>query len=215
MRAARPVTGRSLPRLYAILDRERAGSRPPEDLARALAEAGVRLIQYRDKKGSSRQIFEASQALAATLEGSGCIFIVNDRADIARLVGAAGVHLGQDDLPAELAGRVLLPGQMLGVSTHNVAQAEQAEGSPAEYVAIGPIFPTASKEHPDPTLGLEGLRRVRCVVKKPLVAIGGITLENAKSVIEAGADSVAVIRDLMIAPDIARRVEEYLRELES
>jgi thiamine-phosphate pyrophosphorylase len=214
MRVVQRATRRSIPRLYAILDRNGSGPRPPGELARALAQAGVRLIQYRDKKGSSRQIFEASQAIAGALEGSGCIFIVNDRADIARAIGAAGVHVGRDDLPVDLARRVLLPRQMLGVSTHNLEQAAEAEASSADYVAIGPIFPTASKERPDPVVGLEGLKRVRRVVKKPLVAIGGISLENAKLVIEAGADSVAVIGSLMESSDVGKRAVEFLRELE-
>ncbi len=215
MPLGRTVTVLSLPPLYAILDCARLRSQPAADVARKLVQAGVRLIQYRDKEGSSRQVFERSQAIAEAVEGRVCCLVINDRADIARLVGAWGAHLGQEDLPIDAARRVLRPNQVLGLSTHSIEQAERAEASAADYIAIGPIFPTESKVQPDPVVGLEGLRQVRRAVKKPLVAIGGITLENVRSVIEAGADSVAVIRDLLEAPDVGRRAEQFLRALEA
>lgn len=214
MGSGRTVGGIPLPPLYAILDYTQLRSRSAPRIAQALVDSGVRLIQYRDKEASSRQLFDRSQAIQEILKGRSCHLIVNDRADIARLIGAWGVHLGQDDLPAEMARGILLSKQILGVSTHTIDQAARAEASCADYVAIGPIFATMSKDQPDPVVGLEGLRQVRRVIQKPLVAIGGITLENAQSVIAAGADSVAVIRDLMEAPDVGRRAEEFLRALE-
>ena len=135
---------------------------------------------------------------------------MNDRADICVAMGFDGVHLGQDDLPAEGA-RLVVGERIVGVSTHNLQQVKEADASPADYIAIGPVFPTTGKKNPDALVGLEGVRKARAATKKPLVAIGGITRHNAKSVIEAGADSVAVISDLLSSP---RRVaEEFLRLL--
>jgi len=205
--------GSRIPHLYAIIDAAQTGTQSPVLIAEELLEAGVRLIQYRDKTGTSRGLFEASQQIAARARDANAIFIVNDRADVARASGAGGVHLGQEDLPVELARRVLHPGQWAGISTHNLFQIEQAESSSADYVAFGPIFATASKERPDPVVGLEGLRQARELTRKPLVAIGGITLANALAVIEAGADSVAVIHDLLAAEDIGARAQEFLRLL--
>ncbi len=202
-----------IPRLYAIIDRSAAQGHAVEDLAGALLSAGVRLIQYRDKKGSSREIFEASQVLCRRVRAEGGTFIVNDRADIARAVAADGVHLGQDDLPPELARRVLESEKLIGFSTHNPDQVREAQDSVADYVAYGPVFATRSKERPDPTVGLDGLRQARRLTTKPLVAIGGITLENAGAAIEAGADSVALIQGLIATGDIAARAREFLRVL--
>jgi thiamine-phosphate pyrophosphorylase len=202
-----------LPRLYAIIERSQLGGRPAPEIAESLLSAGVQLIQYRDKQGTSREIYEACSAIAERARSHHAIFIVNDRADIARAAGASGVHLGQDDLPVKLARRVLAPKQIIGVSTHNAKQVIEADRSTADYIAFGPIFETASKERPDALVGLEGLKEVRRLTKKPLVAIGGITLENARAVIEAGADSVAVIRALLDAPDVAERAGEFMRAL--
>ena len=151
--------------------------------------------------------------MASRVRQADGIFIVNDRADIARAVDADGVHLGQEDLPVELARRVLNPGKCVGYSTHNLAQVMEADKSSADYVAFGPIFPTRSKERPDAVVGLEGLRQAREATRKPLVAIGGMTVENACAAIDAGADSVAVISDLIGAADIGLRAREYLREI--
>lgn len=202
--------GISLPRLYAILDAEQAGERSPVVLCEALLGAGVRLIQYRDKKASSRELFEVIREIAERVRRADGIFIVNDRADVARAAGADGVHLGQEDLPVELARRILEPGKCIGFSTHQLEQVAKADESSADYIAFGPIFSTLSKARPDPVVGLEGLRAARRATRKPLVAIGGITLEKAREVIAAGADSVAVIADLLRAPDIATRAREFL-----
>jgi thiamine-phosphate pyrophosphorylase len=202
-----------LPRLYAIIDPARTTNLEPLDVADALLSAGVRLIQYRGKTDSSRFLFDVCSAMAERVHQAGGIFIVNDRADLARITGADGVHVGQDDLPVEEARRVLLAGQRVGVSTHTRTQFEEAEATSADYIAFGPIFPTGSKERPDPVVGLERLGEMHGLTRRPLVAIGGITLDNAASVIEAGADSVAVIRDLMAADDIEAQAREFLNVL--
>ena len=205
--------GSRIPRLYAIIDPAQTGTQSPVLIAEALLKAGVRLIQYRDKTGTSLRLFEVSRQIAARAREANAIFIVNDRADVARASGAGGVHLGQEDLPVELARRVLEPGQWAGVSTHNLSQLAQVETSSADYVAFGPVFATASKAHPDPVVGLEGLRQARGLTRKPLVAIGGITLANAPAVMEAGADSVAVSHDLLTAEDSGTRAQEFVRLL--
>jgi thiamine-phosphate pyrophosphorylase len=205
--------GFSIPRLYAIIDPARADGRLPAVVARELFSAGVRLIQFRDKRASSRQLYETCVELKELLRKSSCSLIVNDRADVARATEADGVHLGQDDLPVEMARQVLGSDKWIGCSTHSVDQVVEADRSTADYIAFGPIFPTASKENPDPVVGLEGLQEARRVTRKPLVAIGGITLQNAQEVLAAGADSVAVIGDLLNAPDIGARAREFLSVL--
>ena len=207
--------GFSIPRLYAIIDPARTGGVLPAVVARELASAGVRLIQFRDKHAPSRQLYEVCIQLKELLGGSGCSLIVNDRADVARATNADGVHLGQDDLPVEMARRILAPDQWIGCSTHSLDQVVAADRTTADYIGFGPVFPTASKENPDPVVGLGGLREARRATRKPLVAIGGINLRNAGEVLAAGADSVAVIGDLLSAPDIRDRAQEFLRVLGS
>ena len=202
-------------RLYAIIDPAKAGERSPLAIFDALVSAGVRWIQYRDKEGSSRRLFATCWQLAERARKCRATLIVNDRADVALASGADGVHLGQDDLPVDLARRVVRGGAIVGRSTHSIAEVEEANRSSADYVAFGPIFPTQSKKHPDPIVGLEGLRAARIATRKPLVAIGGLTLENAHAVIEAGADAVAVIGDLLAHADIGARAREFLRILDA
>jgi thiamine-phosphate pyrophosphorylase len=202
-----------LPRLYAIIDSAQLRNREPLDVADVLLSAGVRLVQYRGKTDSSRCLFDVCSAMAERVHQAGGIFIVNDRADLARITGAHGVHVGQEDLPVEEARRVLLAGQRVGVSTHTRAQFEEAGTTSADYIAFGPIFPTGSKDRPDPVVGLEQLREMHGLTRKPLVAIGGITLDNAASVIEAGADSVAVIHDLLAVEDIGAQARKFLKAL--
>ena len=209
-RTSLPLT---IPRLYAILDVEQIAARSAEQVCESLLDAGVRLFQYRHKHGSSRQIFEGIRRLLPIIHESGGLLIVNDRADVALVAGADGVHLGQDDLPVGLARRVLKPGQWLGCSTHNLDQLRVADASSADYLAFGPVFPTSSKEAPDPTVGLAGLAEARQATSKPLVAIGGITVSNARQVIQQGADFVAVISGLLGAPDPAARAREFLSTL--
>ncbi len=200
----------TIPRLYAILDAAQIGGRPPATVAELFLAAGVRLIQYRDKRASARTLYENGRAVGERARGADAVFIVNDRVDVARAVDADGVHLGQDDLPVASARQLLPPGKWVGCSTHSLNQVREADRSSADYIAFGPIFPTRSKEHPDPVTGLEGLRQARQATVKPLVAIGGITLETAWAVIDAGADSVAVISDLVRGLDIGARVREFL-----
>jgi thiamine-phosphate pyrophosphorylase len=197
------------PALYAILDASQAGG-ADASVARILAGAGVELIQVRDKKASTRKIYDASKRLAETLAPAGVRIIVNDRPDIAAMICAGGVHVGQDDLPVEAARKICGSARWVGVSTHNMEQLRAATRTSADYIAVGPIFPTATKEKPDPVVGLEFLRAARQLTKKPLVAIGGITIESAEAVFGAGADSVAVVRDLVEAGDPAKRAREYL-----
>jgi thiamine-phosphate pyrophosphorylase len=199
----------AIPRLYAIMDPAQMGGRAALEVLDALLASGVKLIQYRDKNSTVHEIFRASLPLAQRAREAGCVFTVNDRADIAVAVGAGGVHVGQEDLPVELARQIVGPERWVGYSTHDLSQVREADASSADYIAYGPIFATQSKEKPDPTVGLEGLRHARQATAKPLVAIGGITVGNARSVIEAGADSVAVIRDLFSSPDPGARARQF------
>jgi thiamine-phosphate pyrophosphorylase len=197
------------PRLYAILDASLAGERLWE-FADKLAGAGVELIQYRDKSASSRRLLEQCRELASRLRGRSC-FIVNDRADVAAICGAGGVHVGQDDLGVEDARAICGGDRWVGVSTHNIEQFRAALATSADYIAVGPVFATTSKANPDPVVGIEFVARARELTRKPIVAIGGITAENAEAVYRAGADSIAVIRDLIASGKPAERAAEYLR----
>jgi len=198
-------------RLYPILDRT-CFPDPGAILlaAEALVAAGCTLIQYRNKQGSARQVLDEARELRKRL-GEGIKLIMNDRADLCLAAGFDGLHVGQDDLSPEAARRIIGPDRWLGVSAHNLEQLALADQTSADYVAIGPVFATSSKANPDPVVGLEGLRRARELTRKPLVAIGGITRGNARSVIEAGADAVAVISDLLRDP--RKSAEEFLRIL--
>src|SRR5580704_10687180 len=203
-----------LPRLYVILD---AGmlTEPARETAQKLMDAGVRLLQYRAKNAAARELWNDSRAIAETARRAKCTFVVNDRPEVAYLAGADGVHVGQDDLDVEQARQVIGPDCWVGVSTHNLEQFERAAASSADYIALGPIFSTSSKANPDPVVGLDLLRKVRPLADKPVVAIGGISLERAASAIEAGADSVAVISGILNAADPAQRARQYIETLES
>jgi thiamine-phosphate pyrophosphorylase len=189
-----------LPRLYPILD---ASCFPDAAAlfaaAENLAAAGITLLQYRNKPGSARQMLEHARELKRQI-GSRVQLIMNDRADLALAAGFDGLHMGQDDLSPDSARRLIGPDRLLGISSHNPEQVIEADKSHADYLAIGPVFATSSKANPDPIIGLEGVRQARELTSKPLVAIGGITRANARSVIEAGANSVAVISDLIRDP---------------
>lgn len=201
-----------LPRFYPILDTETAAKRSVAviDAATQILEGGAAILQFRHKAFWSREVFETLQHVAEMCHACGVPLIVNDRADLARLVDA-GLHVGQDDLPPS-AARTILGSAALGFSTHNETQVRAAEAEPADYLALGPIFGTASKQNPDPVVGIAGLRGLRPLTKKPLVAIGGITRENAKTVLDAGADAVAVIGDLFPEDgDIAGRVRGWVK----
>ncbi len=198
-----------VPPLYAILSAD-VFSGAPEAWARRLAESGVQLIQYRDKRASSARLLAVARSLTALSQSHHFRFVMNDRADIAALAGAGGVHVGQDDLPVEAARRICGADCWVGVSTHNLDQFRAAAATSADYIAVGPIFPTATKENPDPVVGVEFIRQVRALTPKPLVAIGGITVERAAEVYAAGADSIAVAADLASAPDLPDRIRAYL-----
>jgi thiamine-phosphate pyrophosphorylase len=200
-----------LPRLYSILDAECfPDATAMFAAAEELAAGGCTLLQYRNKSGSARRMLDEARELRARL-GASVKLIMNDRADLCLAVGFDGLHVGQDDLLPESARRIIGPARWLGVSTHNPEQLAEADKTTADYLAIGPIFATTSKANPDPVVGLEGVRRARELTRKPLVAIGGITRANARSVIDAGADSVAVISDLLRDP--RKSAEEFLRLL--
>jgi thiamine-phosphate pyrophosphorylase len=203
-----------MPRLYVILDAGLVRG-PAQEIARQLMNAGVRLLQYRAKNLPAREVLEAARQLAEASREVGANFFVNDRPDLAYLSGAHGVHVGQDDLSVEQARAIMGQDHWVGVSTHNLQQFQQAVATSADYVAIGPIFATTSKVNPDPVVGTEMIRRLRSLTAKPIVAIGGIRLENAAEVIEAGADSVAVISDILAAADPAARAVQFLQRLEA
>jgi len=204
-----------LPRFYAILDvssfpvAQRTTSQVV-DFARELAAGGVTLLQYRNKDGGAREALSHARELSRAL-GSDVTLIMNDRADLCIATEFDGVHVGQDDLSPEGARIVVGANRIVGVSTHNLEQLKQADTSPADYIAFGPVFGTTAKRNPDPVVGLEGLRAARAATSKPLVAIGGITRANLQSVLQAGADSVAVISDLLSSPRNA--AEEFLRRI--
>jgi thiamine-phosphate pyrophosphorylase len=201
----------SLPRLYAIVDA--AGFMKTEDLvsfAKELIAGGCTVLQYRNKSGSAGEMLR--QALALKINAVGDVkLIMNDRADLCLAAEFSGVHVGQDDLPPSSVRRIIGPDCWLGFSTHNPRQVKEGARTSADYLAIGPVFSTSSKDKPDPVVGLEGVRRARQSTGKPLVAIGGITRANAASVVEAGADSVAVISDLLREP--RKSAEEFFRVL--
>ena len=201
----------TLPRLYAIVDAAFFHTaREVVDFARELKSTGCTLLQYRNKSGNSRVILEQARELKRSL-GDSVHLIMNDRADLCLAASFDGVHVGQDDLSPESVREIIAPDAWLGVSTHNPEQLREADLTSADYLVIGPVFSTSSKDKPDPVVGLEGVRRARKLTRRPLVAIGGITRANAAAVIAAGADSVAVISDLLREP--RNSAEEFFRIL--
>lgn len=206
----------NLPRLYPILDTESLARRNCEILtaAEAMLGGGATLLQLRHKGHFSRAMFDQTGQVAALCRKAGARFVMNDRADIALML-QAGLHLGQDDLPPADARRLLGPEAMIGFSTHNEAQIAAGASEPVDYLAFGPVFSTRSKANPDPVAGLEGLRKVRQLISRPLVAIGGITRASAVEVLAAGATSVAVIGDLLTDTcsylTLRERMEEWQR----
>jgi thiamine-phosphate pyrophosphorylase len=203
-----------LPRLYVIVDAALIHE-PATKIAGQLLDAGVRLLQYRAKNAPSREILDVATQMAELAHKKGAAFFVNDRPDLAYLAGADGAHVGQDDLDVEQARTVVGPERRVGVSTHNRKQFKRALASSADYIAIGPIFSTTSKANPDPVVGTELVRELRSLTTKPIVAIGGIRLECAAEVIQAGADSVAVISDILGTPDPVLQVRKFIETLEA
>ncbi|MEW6126530.1 MAG: thiamine phosphate synthase [Acidobacteriota bacterium] len=198
-----------LPKLYPITDVNLSRLSHAEQIE-MLAAGGATLIQLREKKAAPREFYAAAVAAMRVARRLGVKLIINDRVDIALAVDADGVHLGQDDLPPEQARKLLGEQRIIGYSTHDLKQALAADLMAIDYIAIGPVFQTSTKENPDPVVGLELISQLKSQIAKPLVAIGGITLESAASVLCAGADSVAVISDLFVTADLSKRAAAYL-----
>jgi|SRR5689334_6951500 len=189
------------PRVYPITDVQLSGLSHAEQV-RLLSLGGASLIQLREKRMPALEFYEQAKAAVAVAKQADVQLIINDRVDIALATGAAGVHLGQDDMPPDAARRLLGPNAIIGYSTHNVDQAINATKLPINYLAIGPIFSTTTKSDTDPVVGPEGLKAVRDKIGEfPLVAIGGITEANAREVLAAGADSIAVISAVLSDPE--------------
>ncbi len=204
-----------LPKLYPILDAGFLAARG-HDLcwaAEQMQTAGVELLQYRDKSGSPQSILQNAAVVREVFAGANCRLILNDRADLAVLADWSGVHVGQGDLSPEDARRVVGAARWVGVSTHNEEQVRLADASCADYVAVGPVFVTGTKLDAEPVIGLDGVRRARTLTTKPIVAIGGITRANARSVIDAGADSAALISALFVEGESVAKVARDFLEI--
>ncbi len=205
----------NLPKLYPITDARLSTLTHAAQLAR-LADGGATVVQLREKHLSPRDFYQEAEAALHIARTRGVRLIINDRADIALALRADGVHLGQDDLDPAAARRLLGDKFIIGYSTHTVTQAIAAARLPVDYLAIGPVFATRTKENPDPVVGLDGLRRVRDAVDAslPLVAVGGLNEANARAALDAGADSVAVVSALLDAPElIAERTATFIKSL--
>lgn len=202
----------TLPPVYPITDVLISGLSHAEQVEQ-LAAGGATLIQLREKHASPREFYEAALQAVKVARILGVRIIVNDRVDIALAIGADGVHVGQDDLPPARARELIGPDRILGYSTHSMIQALEAHAESADYIAVGPIFPTSTKANPDPAVGLALLRQLKAQLAKPLVAIGGLTLETATLAIEAGATSVAVISDLYATGCPAERIRDFLNRV--
>jgi thiamine-phosphate pyrophosphorylase len=199
----------SLPRIYPITDTRLAGA-PHAAQVERLAAGGATCIQLRDKSASPREFYQSAIEAVRVARRLGVKIIINDRVDIAIAVEADGVHLGQDDLPPERVRGLLGMDRVIGYSTHTLKQALEACSAPVDYVAIGPVFATSTKANPDPIVGLEMLGEIKRQVLKPLVAIGGITLESAPSVISAGADCLAIISGLYLGGNVTERMRAFV-----
>lgn len=200
--------------VYVITDRRLAGTRSILDVVRAAIRGGATVIQLREKEATTREMVELGQALLRITREAGVPLIVNDRVDVALAIDADGVHVGQDDMPAAMARRLIGPHKILGVSAETVEEAVAAQRDGADYLGVGDIYGTTTKPDAGPPIGLEGLRRIVKAVSIPCVGIGGIHPENAAAVIEAGAAGVAVVSAVMAAPDpeeATRRLREAVQ----
>ena len=207
-------SGPLLSPLYAILDPSQTRARPPEEVLKNLLEGGTKLLQLRAKNRPAEEFLRLALETRRQTSQSGCLFIVNDRIDIALAAGADGVHLGQEDLPLR-AARKLMGEKLIGISTHDLTQAEEAEKGGADYIGFGPIFGTTTKQTRNSPRGLAMLREVRKVIKIPIVAIGGISEEAFSDILNAGADSAAMISDLLSAANIPEKVKRLLRSYQA
>ncbi len=210
-----------LPKLYAITDTQLSNYTHAE-IVRLLLAGGATFIQLRDKDASAKELLDAARECLALTRPAGAKLIINDRVDVALTADADGVHLGQDDLRVEEAREILGPDKIIGLSTHTLEQFHAAMRTSADYLAVGPVYETTTKENPSPTVGLELIAAARAITDRPIVAIGGITVERAPAVIVAGADSVAVISALYpwpkklaltSKPDITKQVRKFLQRL--
>ncbi len=210
MNAMRP---HSLSGLYIILDPSVSPARPLIDVLMDSAEAGASLFQYRNKITSMKEAYAEAVVLRQAAAKTGVLFIVNDRCDLALAVNADGVHLGQGDLPLDLARKVMGPDKLIGISTHNSDQVREATAGKPDYLGFGPIFKPGSKQDHDPVVGLEGLRAMRRLTSLPIFAIGGIQIDQAREVMRAGANGVAIISAILKAPDISQAVNAFLAQM--
>ncbi|HEY5649526.1 MAG TPA: thiamine phosphate synthase [Nitrospiria bacterium] len=199
---------RRLSGLYLIIDQDQLRNRLPEKVTAEALEAGVRNIQYRAKGLSKREAYEAAVRIRDVCHGKDAVFIINDRTDLALAVNADGVHLGQEDLPVDKARKILGPGSVIGVSVHTVMQAQEAEKTGADYLGVGPVFPSQTKQA-RPPLGCTFLREIRKSVNIPVAAIGGIKPGNVRDVLESGAEAYAVVSAVLSADDIAVAVTAF------
>ncbi|HSN04573.1 MAG TPA: thiamine phosphate synthase [Nitrospira sp.] len=199
--------------LYVILDPSVCPDRSLVDILLDTTKAGAMIFQYRNKTSSMKEAYEEALPLRNLAAELGVLFIVNDRCDLALAVGADGVHLGQGDLPPDLARKVMGPDKLIGISTHNPAQVRAASAGKPDYLGFGPIFKPGSKQDHDPVVGIEGLRAIRGLTSLPIFAIGGITAENVGEVMRAGANGVAVISAILKAPDIKRALSDFLSQM--
>src|SRR5882672_177538 len=210
MNAARP---HPLSGLYVILDPSACPARPLVEVLTTAVEAGASLFQYRNKTASMKEAYGEALALRRAAAKAGVLFIVNDRCDLALAVDADGVHLGQGDLPLDMAKKVMGPDKLIGISTHNPYQVRDATAGKPDYLGFGPIFKPGSKQDHDPVVGLEGLRAMRRLTSLPVFAIGGIQIDQAGEVMRAGANGVAVISAILKAPDISYAVNAFLAQM--
>ncbi len=210
MNAARPY---SLSGLYIILDPSVCPARPLVKVLTAAAEAGASLFQYRNKTASMKDAYVEALSLRQAAARAGVLFIVNDRCDLALALNADGVHLGQGDLPLDLARKVMGPDKLIGISTHNSDQVREATAWKPDYLGFGPIFKPGSKQDHDPVVGVEGLCAMRSLTALPVFAIGGIQIDQAGEVMRAGANGVAVISAVLKAPDIRLAVKAFLAKM--
>ncbi|MBX3237074.1 MAG: thiamine phosphate synthase [Nitrospiraceae bacterium] len=196
-----------------MLDPSVRPDRPLTDVLKAAADQGVRLFQYRDKRATMRDAYRQAQALRRAAEETGSLLIINDRCDLAIAVDADGVHVGQDDLPVEQARKLVGPGKLVGLSTHNAEQVMAATSAAPDYIGFGPIFSTSTKADHDPLVGINGLRQARELTTLPIFAIGGITLKTVPDLLAAGADGVAVVSAILAAPDLQDALRGFLTSL--
>jgi thiamine-phosphate pyrophosphorylase len=204
---------RSLSGLYVILDPSVCGDRSLADVLKEAAKAGVRLFQYRNKSASMKEAYAEALVLRKAAWEAGATFIVNDRCDLCLALDADGVHLGQGDLPLDLARKVIGPDKLIGISTHNSDQVREAAAGKPDYLGFGPIFSPGSKEDHDPVVGLEGLHLMRKLTSLPVFAIGGIQIDQVEEVMRAGANGVAVISAILKARDISSAVQSFLARM--